>query len=120
MYNKFVNKYNSLLFCIDDIITIEIMSTSQHLQLRAVLNCNFKKVGPRLSDRTGVSTNYLQYNCQNPNSTNSSIQQSLRLNYILTCGPPHPTTHPHKLFMFLLLLLTAQLARQADCTTVQS
>ena len=54
-------------------------------------------------------------NCQNPNSTNSSIQQSLRLDYILTPWSTPPTTTNS-----LLLLLTAQLARQADCTTVQS
>ena len=32
--------------------------------------------------------------CQNPNSTNSSVQQSLRLDYILTerSTPPTPTT----------------------------
>ena len=29
-------------------------------------------------------------NCQNPNSTNSSIQQSLRIDYIITCRSTHP------------------------------
>ena len=28
--------------------------------------------------------------CLNPNSTNSSVQQNLRLDYILTHDPPHP------------------------------
>ena len=42
-----------------------------------------------------VGGHYFRY-CQNPNSTNSSIQQSLRLDYILTPSSTHhhPPTHP--------------------------
>ena len=50
------------------------------------LSCNFSSAEnlASLSLQDGA-TNF--YYCQNPNSTNSSIQQSLRLDYILTPGP---------------------------------
>ena len=43
--------------------------------------------------------------CQNPNSTNNSIELNLRLDYILTASSTPPTTN-----YLLWLLLTAQLA----------
>ena len=47
-----------------------------------------------------------EFNCQNPNSTNNSIELNLRLDYILTqlSTPPHPPTTTTN---SLLLLLTA-------------
>jgi hypothetical protein len=36
-------------------------------------------------------------NCQNPNSTNNSIEQNLRLDYILTQLSTPPHHHHHKL-----------------------
>ena len=57
--------------------------------------------------------------CLNPNSTISSVQQNLRLDYILTY-----TTHPpHKLFLYTLNweeLTTAQLANRDLCVQVYS
>ena len=50
--------------------------------------------------------------CQNSNSTISAIQLSLRLDYILTCDPPHHPPH-HKLNLYTQNweeLTTAQLA----------
>ena len=46
--------------------------------------------------------------CQNPNSTNSSIEQNLRLDYILTpCRDP-----PHTISLLLLLTAPASQAHQ--------
>ena len=69
------------------------------------------------------------FNCLNPNSANSSIQQSLRLDYILTVLTTHQisactkyismcNTH-HKLSL-LLLLFTAQLAGRDLCVQLYS
>ena len=60
---------------------------------------------------------------QNPNSTISSIQLSLRLDYILTQRSTHPPP-PHKLNLYTQNweeLTTAQLARRASlykCTGI--
>ena len=55
------------------------------------------------------------HNCQNPNSTKTSVQQSLRLDYILTVisTPPHPPHHQELTMLLLLLTGQAVQARQS-------
>ena len=54
--------------------------------------------------------NFLWLDCQNPNSTKSSVHQSLGLDYILTCRFNLHRHHQHHKLSLLLLLLTAKLA----------
>jgi hypothetical protein len=46
-----------------------------------------------------VDTKGVDHNCQNPNSTNNSIELNLRLDYILTAR----SSHHHKLFVVVVL-----------------
>ena len=57
--------------------------------------------------------------CQNPNSTNNSIELNLRLDYILT---ERSTTHPphHHTNSLLLLLLTAPASRAGNTVQLYS
>ena len=60
--------------------------------------CDFGPSGVRalpLAAGRNVGGHYFRY-CQNPNSTISSIQQSLRLDYILTQRSTTTTTHHTK------------------------
>ena len=58
------------------------------------------------------------WNCQNPNSTtaHSSIQQSLRLDYVLTVIS---TTPPGTLYVVVVLNCPASSRQRLVCTTVQ-
>ena len=49
--------------------------------------------------------------CQSPNSTNSSIQQSLRLDYILTSDPRPTTTQT----LCVVVVINCPASRQAAC-----
>ena len=60
--------------------------------------------------------------CLNPNSTNSSVQQSLRLDYILTCDPPKPPpTQTQLVYSKLDRADNCPASKQGPvCTSVQS